>query len=73
MQALEAELTARHWDQWVDEEVPALANQTPRAAATTALGRERLEALFAEFAWRSVDQPPHLRVNIEALREKLGM
>ena len=72
-QALEAELTARHWDTWVEEEVPALANETPRAAATTALGRERLEALFAEFAWRDEQLPPHMRVNIAALREKLGM
>ena len=73
LQELEAELAAGHWDKWVDEEVPALANETPRAAATTALGRERLEALFAEFVWRDEQLPPHMRVNIAALREKLGL
>ena len=73
LQAIEAEITAKHWDEWVDEQVPALANETPRIAATTALGRERLEALFTQFEWHNAHQPPHLRVNIAALREKLGM
>lgn len=73
LQAIEAEITATHWDEWLDEQVPALANETPRVAATTALGRERLEALFTEFEWHNAHQPPHVRVNIAALRERLGM
>jgi hypothetical protein len=73
VEALYAQLTERHWDELVDEQVPALGNETPRAAATTALGRERLEAMFAEFAWMNKEQPPYLRVNIDRLRERLGM
>jgi len=73
LEALESELTAAEWEKWVDEQVPALGNETPRDAAKTALGRERLEALFAEFAWRGKRQPAHMRVNVAALREKLGI
>ena len=71
--AMEAELIAKHWETWVDEPVPALGGKTPRQAAKSALGRERLEALFAEFAWRREQQPPHQRADVEALRRKLGL
>lgn len=71
--AIEADLNAQHWTKWVDERVPALGNKTPRHASKTALGRERLEALFAEFAWRDARQPAHRRVDIPALRRMLGM
>ena len=42
----------QHWENWLDERLPALNNQTPRQAARTAAGRKRLEALLAEFEWR---------------------
>lgn len=41
----------RHWESWLDTRLPALGNRTPRQAAGTPEGRERLEALFAELAW----------------------
>jgi hypothetical protein len=71
--AIEAEVMAKHWATWVDEPVPALGGKTPRQAAKSALGRERLEALFAEFAWRSDQQPAHQRVDVAALRQTLGL
>lgn len=71
--AIEAELTAQHWKKWLDEPVPALGDKTPRQAARSARGRERLEALFAEFQWRSDKQPAHLRVDVAALRQALGL
>ena len=37
--------------QRIDTRVPALDNLTPRQAAGTWEGRERLEALLADFAW----------------------
>lgn len=67
------ELTARHWEAWLDERVPALGNHTPRQAAKTPIGRERLEALFADFAWKAANMPPHVRVDVAGLRRKLGM
>lgn len=42
---------ARHWHRWVDEPVPALNGRTPRQAAATPEGRERLEALLTDFEW----------------------
>ena len=43
------ELNRRHWRAWLDEKIPALGKVTPRQAAKSTLGRERLEALLAEF------------------------
>lgn len=41
-----AELEERMIRQWLDESIPALDGLTPREAAKTEEGRERLEALF---------------------------
>jgi hypothetical protein len=63
-----AELERRqqaHWDAWIDEPVPALKGQTPREAAKTPAGRERLEALLADFAL-------HGDVPVAQLRKALG-
>ena len=43
---LVAELEDRMIRQWLDESIPALGGLTPREAAKTPEGRERLEALF---------------------------
>jgi hypothetical protein len=63
----------RHWAAWLDEKVPALGNLTPREAAKTPPGRERLEALLAEFAWRANTMPSEQRPDITALRAALGL
>jgi hypothetical protein len=44
-----AAMMEAHWERWPDEPVPALKGQTPREAARSSAGRERLEALLAEF------------------------
>jgi hypothetical protein len=49
LQAIEDEMVRQHWEDWLDTRVPALGNKTPRQAARTAGGRERVEALLAEF------------------------
>ena len=73
IQALEAELMQRHWDAWIDTKVPALGNRTPRQAAKTAKGRERLEALFSDFA-RSADQRSSVfQPALGDLRRRLGL
>ena len=73
LQAIEAELARKHWDAWVDTKVPALGNRTPRQAARSVSGRERLEALLASYdehraGGRNASEP-----DIAALKQKLGI
>jgi len=71
--ALKAQMKA-HWDAWPDIPLPALKNQTPREAARTPRGRERLEALLIEFEHRNKSIPqPELRPDVAELRRKLGL
>ena len=63
----------RHWETWLDTRLPALGNRTPRQAARTPDGRERLDALFAEFAWRGERDRNPMSPNVSALRAKLGL
>ncbi|HSL22694.1 MAG TPA: hypothetical protein VK886_14265 [Vicinamibacterales bacterium] len=63
----------RHWENWLDTRLPALGNRTPRQAAGTPEGRERLEALFAEFAWMSERAENPISPDLTALRAKLGL
>lgn len=68
------EMAAAHWKAWVDEKIPALDHQTPREAATTPAGRERLEALLRDFEWKSADHPSSpLRADVRRLRDELGI
>jgi hypothetical protein len=67
-------MAAAHWERWLDEQIPALRNRTPRQASRTAEGRERLEALlqsFAERGSRQSDSP--FRADVPALRKELGL
>ena len=63
----------RHWEAWIDTRLPALGNRTPRQAARTPDGRERLDALFAEFAWSVERAPNAMSPDLSALRAKLGL
>ena len=69
-----AEMNRRHWEAWLDDRVPALGNITPRQAARTPLGRERIEALLTEFAWRQ-DASPHTQIRVDTawIRRQLGL
>ena len=63
-----------HWDAWLDTPIPALKNQTPRRAALTPEGRERLEALLIELEYRNESAiQPELRPDVVDLRRKLGL
>lgn len=68
--AVTAAMIDRHWTEWLDTPVPALENQTPRQAAKTPNGRERLAALLDEFEWHAdaPQAPPVAR-----LRAELGL
>jgi hypothetical protein len=63
----------RHWEAWIDTRLPALGNRTPRQAARTPDGRERLDALFAEFAWRGERDRNAMSPDVSALRAKLRL
>lgn len=65
-------MAEQHWQAWLDTQLPALKGQTPREAAKTALGRERLEALFIEFAQHN-ESPQPFSPDVAALRHSLGM
>ncbi len=68
------EMTERHWATWPDIPVPALEGQTPREAAGTPLGRERLEALLLDFEGKSQGLPPgQIGPDVAALRRELGL
>jgi hypothetical protein len=73
VRAMMREMSERHWAAWLDVNVPALCNLTPREAAKSRAGRERLEALLADFAWRAKDTAPDQCPDIAALRTTLGL
>jgi hypothetical protein len=73
LQAIEAELARKHWDAWLDTKVPALGNRTPRQAAKSASGRERLEALFASYGQnRIIGGRNMFEPDIATLKQKLA-
>jgi hypothetical protein len=74
VQALIAEMTRKHYREWVDQPVPALGNRTPRQAMRSANGREAVEALVLQIE-RDADRmhPPLDRSVTQELRETLGL
>lgn len=71
-QAFVAKMNAEHWRTWPDVPLPALGGQTPRQAAATPVGRERLEVLLLGFAAYG-DTPGGMHPDIAALRRELGL
>jgi hypothetical protein len=49
IQAMLKQLSQKHWTEWLDTNIPALEHITPREAAKTNLGRERLEPSFRTY------------------------
>jgi hypothetical protein len=61
-----------HWEHWFDESIPALKNKTPREAARTREGKERLEALLLEYENRDLKKGEHpFKADIPYLRREL--
>ena len=73
LQALEAQLARKHWEAWLDTKIPALGNRTPRQAAKSASGRERLEALLASYGQHEAGGRNVFEPDLTALKRKLGM
>jgi len=74
VQAMLAKFNADHYSTWPDVPLPALKGKTPRVATRTADGRERVEALIADFE-RSQDDGRSLgpRYDFNQLRTELGL
>lgn len=66
------EMNEQHWKAWLDTPLPVLKEQSPREAAKTALGRERLEALFLQFEHGN-ESPRPFSPDVQALRKSLGL
>ncbi len=78
MKEMLKEMHDRHWKDWLDMNIPALNNQTPRHAAKTQNGRERLEALFSDFHQKNLkitasNNKNQLPIDLCFLREELEM
>jgi len=67
------EMMVKHWETWLDSKIPALKNKTPRQAAKTEEGRERLEALLLDFEGRNEEIDDPLRPDVKALRKELNL
>jgi hypothetical protein len=73
LEAMQEEMIHEQWQGWLDERVPALGNKTPRQAARTAHGRERLEALLAEFDRAAAEGPPGMAAALMEVRTALAL
>lgn len=73
MQQMLAEMAKKHWQEWLDTSLPALNNQTPRQAAKTQSGRERLEVLLLDFEAKNELAEQPLAPDVDKLREELGL
>jgi SEC-C motif len=68
-------MAGRHWEAWFDEQIPPLGNLTPRQAARTPEGRERLEGLLLSYEW---DKPAEslttlMQPDVAEIRRRLGL
>ena len=61
------------YKEWLDSKIPALNHVTPREAAKTVAGRERLEALFVDFHQKNLSGFSDCPVDLHYLRQELGM
>ena len=66
------EMAEAQWKSWLDKPLPILRYQTPREAAKTATGRERLEALFWQFESKPTGGNA-FAPDIPRLKKTLGM
>lgn len=63
-----------HWESWFDTPIPALSDQTPRQAAKTENGRERLEALLLQYECNDTEKGDHpFKADINYLKSELEL
>ena len=68
---------AKYWVKWLDTNLPALGNSSPREASKNASGREKLEALFLDFDNKNKAisglEEEFNRVDIDFLKKELKL
>lgn len=65
-----------HWQNWIDERIPALGGKTPRQAVKTPDGKESVEALLLDAKRHSGYNEPMQEIEQKAIkdvRRKLGL
>ena len=72
VQAAIGKMIEAHWENWVDESLPALNDQTPRQASKTKKGKELLEGLLLSFQ-KNAKNKPEFAPDLALLRRKLNM
>jgi hypothetical protein len=72
-QAIVLEYKERHYAQWLHDSIPALGGKTPREAARTKNGREKLETILKEIELTESHVPESARYNVHKLRRELGL
>lgn len=72
-QAVVREMKERHYAQWLNDAIPALGGKTPREAARTKSGRERLTMILDEIELTESQVPEGARFNVVKLRRALGL
>jgi hypothetical protein len=71
-----AQMMGKHWESWVDQEIPALGGKSPKEAVKNPDGREAVEALLKDFERRGGQDPFTAEVNrkgIKRVRKILGL
>ncbi|MFW5731128.1 MAG: hypothetical protein ACOCV7_05715 [Desulfonatronovibrionaceae bacterium] len=69
------EIMDKHWEGWLDTDIPALGGKTPRQAVQTVKGRESVQALLRDYELnekKSV-QPVPQKPYIDWVRKELGL
>lgn len=69
-------LAKTYWQNWFDQKIPELKNQTPKEAAKTASGKKMLANLLKIYEHRNLeikDGPNFFQVDVNFLRKKLGI
>lgn len=68
------EMAKAHWDNWFDQSIPMLDDKTPRQAAKTKKGRERLDALFMHYEVTDKEKSNNLfSADVNYLKLHLGL
>jgi hypothetical protein len=72
VQARIKEMADRHWDEWLDTPIPALQGQTPRQAAESEEGQEKLKRLLIQLEYMMKEESL-LSIDPDVLRRTLGL
>jgi hypothetical protein len=64
---------ANHYEQWLDDPIPALGGKTPIQAARSKNARKQLDALLKDIEYHESQLPERERFDVAVLRQKLGL